>query len=135
MSEVGSIFSYMQGGLHLVVLDCNWALERVATHEVIARASEMPDYAASKQCALMCARVYVPDFYMLDSASSGFPQGLLEALKRDDPEFKEWLREHHQEVVNAYLTTLGDEGKGHYKLEDLLAFGRRQFTQYLEGGA
>lgn len=137
MSESGCIFRHEQGGFNLTVLDRNWAIAKSDTCEVIAKAFDMPDYAAAKQCALMCARIYVPDFYMLDpnDAFAKFREELLESTNLNEPEFKEWLRGRHQEVVNAFLTTIDPEAKCKYKLEELLAFGRRQFARYTGKGA
>lgn len=134
MSESGSIFSHKQGGFHLVVLDRNWALEKISTHEVLAKSLDLPDYSSAKQCALMCARLYVPDFYMIDRAADSKQETLDAVDHKDEPEFREWLHINHQRVVNEFLTTLPGEDKGKYKLEELLGFARRRFDSYLSEG-
>jgi len=133
MTHVGEVFEHTQAGFRLAICGGAWDFEKTDTGVLLAQAQGMPDHATALQCALMCARVYVPDFYMLEPSYEKFRDELLEETNQNEPDFKEWLRERHQEVVNGFLTTL-DGDKGKYKLEDLLAFGRRQYARFLGKG-
>lgn len=132
MTEIGELFDHAESGYRLVVIGTHWALVEVGIDgEIVAQDYSSPDYAAAKQAGLMAARVYVPHFAEHSAAYIRFRDELLEATKPTDEEsFKEWLRNRHQEVVNGFLQTL-ERDVGNYKLEDLLAFGRRQYARYL----
>ena len=130
MTEVGEIFDHTEGGYRLIVLGNHWALIQ-CDGKIVAKDDTAVSYSAAKQAGLMAARIYVPHFAEHSAAYIRFRDELLEATKPTDEEsFKEWLRQRHQEVVNGFLQTL-ERDVGNYKLEDLIAFGRRQYARYL----
>lgn len=126
MSEAGEIFDHSDSCYRLLVIGRHWAL--IDRGKILAQDYNAADYSTAKQAGLMSARVYVPHFGM-DSVVTRASHELLVAAKPTDEEsFKEWLRSHHQEVVNGFLQTLeGNLGK--YKLEDLVAFGRGAYAR------
>lgn len=116
-----------------MVVGKHWALIQ-SDGKIIAQHYSSRNYSAAKEAGLMSARIYVPHFAEHSIAYIRFRDELLEATKPTEEEsFKEWLRSRHQEVVNGFLQTLNrnDNDGRDYKLEDLLAYGRRQYARYL----
>lgn len=131
MSQAGKILDITEGDYHLVVVGARWGLVQLSTGKILSQGGA-DNHAAAKTAALMSARVYAPDFHMSECYRR-YRDELLEATTQDKQEFREWFRERHQEVVNGFLDTFGNE-PAKFQLEDLIAHARRQYARFLGQG-